>query len=279
MALSWDLLLWQVCCVSASIGSFRSWWGPRAAMACTAVVKTLTQKTPAQEQEQQEQGQQAPWQALLLQTVGETCDRARHLVVWFDCSAVKAHALVEACVLSTRPVSADSFFLSRPVCRCFICPCSCSSSESLEGLLRLTVSEPAAATAGGGDGSGMSPSSGGGVLSPSSTGRAGRRRGQRGLTFEALLDDLVVLSFLVRLVLMPGVCACVCVCACVRACVPKCSALCAHSILQHLAVLLHSIAQRVLHPAMRCAAVQCSVSKAVGLHRGCTRQHSQYKIA
>lgn len=55
VTLSWYLLLlWvQVCCVSASIGSFRSWWARRAAMACTAVVKTLTQKTPAQQQEQQ----------------------------------------------------------------------------------------------------------------------------------------------------------------------------------------------------------------------------------
>lgn len=121
--------------------------------------------------------------------------------MWFDCSTVKAHTLFKACVLSTRPVFVDSFFLSlRPLfCHCFICPCCCSSSESLEGLLRLTVSEPAAAA--GGDGSsGVSPgSSGGGVLSPGSTGRAGLRRGQRGLTFEALLDDLVVLSFLVRL--------------------------------------------------------------------------------
>jgi hypothetical protein len=76
--------------------------------------------------------------------------------------------------------------------------CACSSPDDLEGLLRLAISEPAGATAAGPDSTtAASPAAAAaGGISPSSKSR-GRRRGQRGLTFEALLDDLVVLSFLV----------------------------------------------------------------------------------
>lgn len=70
-----------------------------------------------------------------------------------------------------------------------------SSDDDLEGLLALAISEPAGVGAGSaGLGAGQSPldsTGGGGAARP-------RSRGQKGLNFEALLDDLVALSFLVR---------------------------------------------------------------------------------
>jgi len=77
-----------------------------------------------------------------------------------------------------------------------------SSDDDLEGLLALTISEPAGVGAGAASNAagaaglqpGQSPldsTGGGGAARP-------RSRGQKGLNFEALLDDLVALSFLVR---------------------------------------------------------------------------------
>jgi hypothetical protein len=81
---------------------------------------------------------------------------------------------------------------------CYLDVCGCSSSDDLEGLLRLTISEPAGAAGPDSTKAAYAPAAAAGLGRefPSSNSRARRRR-QRGLTFEALLDDLVVLSFLV----------------------------------------------------------------------------------